>query len=135
MEKFKVIYKGDIRTEAYHLRSGTKIFTDGPVDNHGKGESFSPTDLLCTSLAACMLSIMGIVANNHKLNISGAQADVTKIMYADPRRVGEVIIEITMPGDYAEKEKKLFENAARNCPVAKSLHLDLKQVITFKYKS
>lgn len=135
MEKFKVIYKGDIRTEAYHLRSGTKIFTDGPVDNHGKGESFSPTDLLCTSLAACMLSIMGIVANNHKLNINGAQADVTKVMYADPRRVGEVIIEITMPGDYAEKEKKLFENAARNCPVAKSLHPDLKQVITFKYKS
>lgn len=134
MEKMKITYNGDIRTEAEHLRSGTKIITDGPVDNHGRGESFSPTDLMCTSLGACMLSIMGIVSKTHNLNIDGATADITKIMAAEPRRVAEIKVDLFLPGSYDEKEKKMLENAARNCPVAKSLNSDLMQTITFNYK-
>ena len=135
MKTSKIIYTGNLQTEATHLLSGTKIITDPPPDNNGKGLAFSPTDLLATSLGCCMLSIMGIVANRHNLNVDGATADVTKIMEQNPRRVGEVIVEITMPNNnYSEKEKQLLENAAHTCPVAKSLSAELKQTVIFKYK-
>ena len=129
----KVTYLGELRTEATHLQSNTTIYTDAPKDNHGKGEAFSPTDLVATALASCMISIMGIVAMKEGITkVDGAIAEVTKIMYAEPRRIGEIHIKLTFPkGNYTDKEKKIYEYAAHTCPVAKSLHSDLKQVIEF----
>lgn len=131
----KIIYKGELRTEAVHVKSETQIITDAPTDNHGKGEAFSPTDLVATALASCMISIMGIVAMKEGFRpIDGATAEITKVMYADPRRIGEVHVTLNMPKlDYSEKEKKMYENAAYTCPVAKSLHPDIKQVITINW--
>lgn len=131
-----VKYKGELRTEATHLQSGNVILTDAPKDNHGKGEAFSPTDLVATALASCMMSIMGILAKKEGMtSIDGATADVTKVMYAEPRRIGEIHIKITFPKNtYTEKERKIYEHAAHTCPVAKSLHPDLKQVITFNWQ-
>jgi uncharacterized OsmC-like protein len=107
--------------------------TDAPKDNHGKGELFSPTDITATSLACCMISVMGIVAMKEGITTTeGATAEVTKVMYADPRRIGEIHVKVTMPQKpYTEKEKKMYEHAAHTCPVAKSLHPDIKQVIEF----
>lgn len=129
----KVTYLGELRTQATHLQSNTTIYTDAPKDNHGKGEMFSPTDLVATALASCMISIMGIVAMKDGITpVDGATAEVTKVMYAEPRRIGEIHITITFPKrNYTDKEKKIYENAAYTCPVAKSLHPDLKQVIEF----
>jgi uncharacterized OsmC-like protein len=128
-----VKYTGELRTESTHVQSGTTILTDAPKDNHGKGEAFSPTDLLATSLANCMISIMGIVAKRDgQTSIDGAWAEVIKVMYQDPRRVGEIHVKITFPNKtYTDKEKKVYENAAHTCPVAKSLHPDILQKITF----
>ena len=130
-----ILYEGDLRTSAIHLRSGNQIITDAPVDNHGKGEAFSPTDLLSTSLACCMLSIMGIAGNTHTINIEGAKVTMTKVMQSNPRKVQEIILVFDMPDiKYSDKEKAILENAARNCPVALSLHPDIKQTITFNYQ-
>lgn len=131
----EVTYLGALRTEAVHLQSGNKLITDAPKDNHGKGEAFSPTDLTATSLACCMISVMGIVAMKEGITpTDGAKASVLKVMYAEPRRIGEIHIEITMPAKgYSEKEKKMYEHAAYTCPVAKSLHPDIKQDIKFRY--
>lgn len=129
----KVKYLGELRTEAIHLQSGSVINTDAPKDNHGKGEAFSPTDLVATALASCMISVMGIVALKEGITATqGTTAEVTKVMYAEPRRIGEIHITLTFPkNNYSEKEKKMYEHAAHTCPVAKSLHPDLKQIITF----
>lgn len=131
-----VKYLGELRTEATHIQSQTTIHTDAPKDNHGKGEMFSPTDLVATALASCMMSIMGIVAMKDGITpIEGTIAEVTKIMYAEPRRIGEIHIKITFPkSEYTDKEKKIYEHAAFTCPVAKSLHPDLKQVIEFVWQ-
>lgn len=124
----------NLRTEATHLRSGRIIITDAPIDNNGNGDAFSPTDLLATSLGSCMLTIMGIAAEKHSINIGGTSIEITKIMASDPRRVTEVIIEFSMPKHYyTEKEKKILENAALTCPVAKSLSSELKQTVIFNY--
>lgn len=134
MKTAKITYKGNLRTEAVHLRSGNTIITDAPIDNNGKGEAFSPTDLLATSLGVCMLTIMGILAQRHSINIEGITIDITKIMEANPRRVGEIIVEFYMPkNNYGDSEKKLLEHAALSCPVAKSLNADLKQTVIFNY--
>ncbi len=131
----KTEYIGNLRTEATHLRSGNKIITDAPIDNQGKGEAFSPTDLVVTALGSCMMTIVAIAANSHGFNIDGAQWEITKIMASDPRRISEVIIDITFPANnYTDKEKKIIENSALTCPVAKSLHPDLKQCIHFYYQ-
>ena len=129
----KVIYKGELRTESIHLQSNSIIYTDAPKDNFGKGEMFSPTDLVATALASCMISIMGIVAMKEGITtVEGTVAEVTKVMYAEPRRIGEIHIKITFPkNNFTEKEKKIYEHAAHTCPVAKSLHPDLKQIIEF----
>lgn len=129
----KVEYLGELRSQAVHLQSGDIIKTDAPKDNHGKGEAFSPTDLVATALACCMISVMGIVALKEGITpVTGATAEVLKVMYPDPRRIGEIHIKITFPkNDYTEKEKKMYEHAAHTCPVAKSLHPDLKQLIEF----
>lgn len=134
MKTSKITYPGNLRTEAVHLKSGSSIITDAPTDNNGKGEAFSPTDLLATSLGSCMLTIMGIVAQRHDINIEGTIIEITKVMEANPRRVGEIIVEFTMPKqDYTDKEKELLENAAHTCPVAKSLSAELKQTVIFNY--
>ncbi len=131
MNTSKVIYTGGLRTECMHLQSNATIFTDAPKDNQGKGEAFSPTDLIATALASCVLTTIGIVAQRENFkSIDGATAEVIKVMYPEPRRIGEINILINFPKiDYSEKEKKVFENAAHTCPIAKSLHPDLKQNI------
>lgn len=135
METVRTKYISDLRTEATHVRSGVKLTTDAPVDNQGKGEFFSPTDLLATSLGSCMLTIMGIAARTHGFNIDGAEVSITKIMGTDPRRVVEIVVELTFPhNNYSAKERKLLELSAKECPVANSLHPDLKQNIIFKFK-
>ncbi len=128
-----VFYSGDLRAESEHLQSGNKIITDAPIDNEGKGEGFSPTDLVATSLANCMLTIMGIVARRHEVNIDGTRADVEKIMDTEPRRIAEIQIEFFFPNSYDSKTKIILEQAALNCPVAKSLAESLHQSISFNY--
>ena len=129
-----ITYVGGLRTEAVHIQSGDKIRTDAPKDNHGKGEAFSPTDLLATSLGCCMISIMGIVAMKNNFVFEGGTAGITKHMEANPRRVGEVEVILNMPkGNFTPEQKKMLETAALNCPVAKSLHPDLKQTVTFNW--
>jgi putative redox protein len=134
MKTSKIKYLGELRTEAVHLASGSTIITDAPVDNHGKGQAFSPTDLMSTSLASCMITIMGITANTHGLKIDGASAELTKIMAANPRRVSEIHIVFTMPANnYSQKEKAILENAARTCPVALSINPAIIQKVEFVY--
>lgn len=134
MKTSKINYLGNLRTEATHLRSGNTFVTDAPIDNNGKGEAFSPTDLMATSLGSCMLTIMGIAANTHKINIEGTSIDITKVMAESPRRVDEIIVEFNMPiNNYTDKEKAILENAAINCPVAKSVSSELTQSIIFNY--
>ncbi len=134
MKTSKIVYKGNLRTEATHLQSGKTIITDAPLDNNGKGEAFSPTDMLATSLGCCALTIMGIVAERHSINIEGTSIEITKVMKSDPRRVGEIIVEFTLPkNNYSEKEKNFLENAANTCPVAKSLSAELIQTVIFNY--
>lgn len=130
----KTIYKGDLRTEATHLQSSTTITTDAPSDNQGRGESFSPTDLLATALGSCMLTIIGIAAKTHGFNIDGTELHTTKVMATDPRRVGEVILEFNFPkNNYSDKERKIIEAAAHSCPVAKSVSEAMTQTIIFNY--
>lgn len=133
MATSKVLYNGGLRTTATHLQSSTDIITDAPLDNHGKGEAFSPTDLLATSLASCMMTIMGIVARNYEIDIDGASAEVTKVMDVEPRRVTEIHVNFSFPkkGEYSDKQKKILENAAETCPVHYSLHPDIKKPIDF----
>ncbi|MFA6275686.1 MAG: OsmC family protein [Pedobacter sp.] len=134
MATSKITYTGDLRTSSVHLKSGNEIITDAPVDNQGKGEAFSPTDLLATSLGNCMLTIVGISAKAHDFNIDGTTAEVTKIMAENPRRVVEIVVDLQFPSNnYTEKEKAIIERAAKTCPVSYSLHPDIKQNITFNY--
>jgi uncharacterized OsmC-like protein len=128
-----VYYSGELRTESTHLQSGETYITDAPTDNEGKGEAFSPTDLIATGLANCMLTIMGIVARRKSLTIEGTKAEVTKIMGKDPRRISEIRIDFFFPRSYGEDSKKLLQHAALNCPVAKSLADNLTQTINFHY--
>ncbi|HWZ05189.1 MAG TPA: OsmC family protein [Mucilaginibacter sp.] len=134
MATIETTYLGDLRTEATHLQSGTKIITDAPVDNQGKGEAFSPTDLLAASLGSCMLTIMGIKARASDIDIDGTTISITKIMAADPRRVSEIVINFKFPKEYTEKEQLLLERAALTCPVYYSLHEDLKKTVDFGWK-
>lgn len=133
METIRTKYTGELRTEATHVHSGNKLITDAPLDNKGKGEAFSPTDLLATSLGSCILTTMGIAANVHGIEFSGSSMKITKIMVNNPRKVGEVVVDIEMGGNYTEKEKKILELAGLTCPVALSLHPDVKQTINFNY--
>lgn len=129
----KVIYQGLLRTEAEHLLSKDRIITDAPLDNNGKGEAFSPTDLVATSLASCMATIMGIKANNAEINLDQITFDVEKKMGNEPRRIVQINIYIDMKRNYNEKERRLLETAATNCPVAKSIHPDIIQEVNFIY--
>jgi putative redox protein len=135
MNTAEVIYLGNLRTESTHLRSGNKLISDAPVDNKGKGEAFSPTDLTATSLASCMLTTMAIAANTHEIVFEDAKAEVLKVMANDPRRIVGIEVDLFMPEfDYNNKQKAILENAAMTCPVARSLHPDLKQTVRFHWK-
>ncbi len=129
----KVVYEGNLRTIATHLKSGTVIETDAPTDNNGKGERFSPTDLVATALASCMCTLMGIAANTHHINIDGIVCEVEKIMAANPRRIAEVKVQVQMPvtQTYSDKEKTILERAALTCPVYLSLHEACKKSVEF----
>lgn len=131
----KIIYKGDLRTEATHLQSGSTIETDAPTDNRGKGERFSPTDLVATALGSCMLTIMGIAGNNHKIDITGTTCDITKLMAENPRRIGGIKVKLNVIGQpqYSSKEKMILEHAAMTCPVFESLHPEIEKVVTFAW--
>lgn len=134
MTTIKTIYLGDLRTENEHLQSGNKVITDAPTDNRGKGEFFSPTDLLATALGSCIMTIMGIKARDNGIDIEGTKVEVTKIMASDPRRVAEVVVDFYFPGkNYSEGEKKLIESVAGISPVPLSLHPELKQTIKFNW--
>ena len=130
-----VEYQGNLRTQALHLQSNNQIITDAPTDNHGKGEAFSPTDLLATSLASCMLTIIGIKAESMEIDVVGTKAEVTKTMAAEPRRVSEVKVNIQFSKDFDERTRKVLEAAALTCPVAKSIHPDIKQDVSFSYST
>jgi len=122
MVQMTVEYEGDLRCRGTHGPSGCEILTDAPVDNQGKGESFSPTDLLGTSLASCMLTIMAIAARRSDRELTGAKATVTKHMVADPRRrVGAFEVEFSIPGEWDSEARKTLEHAARTCPVSLSI--------------
>lgn len=127
-------YLGDLRLEAKHEKSGQVITTDAPTDNQGKGEAFSPTDLLATSLGVCMITIMGIAAKSHGFSIDGTTADVTKIMGSDPRRVKEVVVNVYFPKkNYTDSQKRILQHCADTCPVSMSLSSALKQNVTLHY--
>ena len=128
-----VVYSGNLRTESQHLQSGETITTDAPIDNEGTGKAFSPTDLAATSLANCMMTVMGIVANRHNINIEGTRANVEKFMGVNPRRIVEIKIDFHFPNNYDTATKKLLERAALDCPVAKSFSESISQNIDFNY--
>lgn len=134
METAHSRYAGDLRTIATHVRSGTTIITDAPVDNNGKGEAFSPTDLVATAFGSCMITIIGIAARNQGWSIDGVEWKVTKIMAENPRRISEIVVDLNFPhNNYTDQQKRLIEYTTRNCPVALSLHPDLKQTINITY--
>ncbi len=128
-----IIYKGQLRCEATHLQSGSIIETDAPTDNRGKGERFSPTDLLCVSLATCIVTTIGLKAANMQIDLSDTKMEVTKHMLSDPRRVGKVEIIIKFPStlQLQEKERIIFQRVGDNCPVKKSLHPDVEVVVEY----
>lgn len=134
MSTAKVEYLGDLRTKCTHIQSGTQIITDAPVDNNGKGEAFSPTDLVATSYASCMMTIIGIYCQQHGLNFQHATADVTKVMTAAPRRIGEITIELDLSGNgWSTEEQEKVMRAAKACPVAKSVHEEITIVFDIKF--
>jgi putative redox protein len=131
MHSIEVQYLGELRCQGLHLKSNSTILSDAPVDNHGRGEAFSPTDLTCTSLAMCMMTIMGITAEEKKISLQNVSARVTKNMGTEPRRI--VGIRIEMLGNWnrlTERDLSIIKNAANTCPVAKSIHPDI-QVETY----
>lgn len=130
----KVTYLGDLRTSSVHLQSGTEILSDAPTDNHGKGEAFSPTDLLANALGSCMVSIMAIKSKDMNLDLVGTTVDVTKIMQSEPRKIAKIEIVMNMSIAADEKSKTILERSAMNCPVLLSLNPDIEKAITFNWK-
>jgi uncharacterized OsmC-like protein len=130
----KVTYIGDLRTTSVHVQSGTEILSDAPKDNHGKGEAFSPTDLVANSLATCMVSIMGIKSRDLNVDLTDSTVEVTKIMQAEPRKIAKIIAVFNMSVAVDEKAKIILERAAMTCPVLLSLHPDIEKEVTFNWK-
>ena len=130
----KVEYLGQLSTKLTHIRSGNEVITDAPVDNNGKGEAFSPTDLVATGLCSCMMTLMGMYAEREGIDLTSMKADVTKIMASNPRKISEVVIEFDLSGVTLVGDQKVkLERAALTCPVALSLSPELKQSVTFNY--
>ena len=131
--QIEVIYEGDLRTRATHLDSGSEIVTDAPIDNQGKGEKFSPTDLVASALGSCMLTIMGITANVQNIDIEGTRVKVEKIMGQNPRKIAQINMEVIFNSPISNKHKIILERAAKCCPVAKTLDGNIKENIKFIY--
>lgn len=133
MTFIKTTYLGNLRTEAEHLDSGSRLQTSAPKDNNGDGLLFSPTDLFATALGSCMLTIMGMTARTNGFSIDGTTITTEKVMGTNPRRVVELRLDIRFPegSNYSDKEKKMIENAAKTCPVANSIHPDINKVLNF----
>ncbi|MBZ4042981.1 OsmC family protein [Flavobacterium hibisci] len=130
----KVTYLGDLRTKSIHVQSGSEIISDAPLDNNGKGEAFSPTDTVANALASCMFTIMGIKARDLNVDLVDSTADVTKIMNAEPRRIGAIEIVFELRSNADEKSKTILERAAMACPVFLSLHPDIEKKVIFNWK-
>ncbi|MEN9685083.1 MAG: hypothetical protein RLZZ28_869 [Bacteroidota bacterium] len=132
----QIIYKGDLRCMATHLQSGTIIETDAPTDNQGKGERFSPTDLVVVALATCMVTTMGIKAQGLGIKLDDTGIEVTKIMVSDPRRIGKILVHLFFPATLQldEKQRDLMERTARTCPVARSLHPEVELDMQFNWQ-
>lgn len=128
-------YVGQLRVESIHLNSDVRLITDAPLDNNGKGQSFSPTDCVATSLATCILTIIGIASQHKGIDIKGSTAGITKVMASSPRRIAKIAVDIEMRGECTDEHKKELERAGRACPVAKSLHPDIEQDISFTWVS
>lgn len=137
MPTIETEYAGELRTVALHVASGNRIVTDAPLDNHGRGEAFSPTDLTCASLGSCMLTLMGIKAAQHHLDLTGTRVAITKEMAPDgPRRIGRIRLNFTFPpatAAFSARDREVLERAALTCPVALSLHPDIEQVARFEW--
>ncbi len=134
MVKMNVVYEGNLRCRMTHEPSGSVILTDAPKDNMGKGEAFSPTDLTAAALASCMMTVMGIVANRHHIDLKGTRLDTTKEMVTAPvRRIGVIRVDFHMPKGISVDKRGLLENAAHTCPVHKSLHPDVQIPVQFHY--
>jgi len=135
MVEMDVLYTGDLHCSIKHGPSGGTLVTDAPKDNQGRGEAFSPTDLVGAALGSCILTLMGIYAKRHNIDITGATAHVSKEMATAPsRRIGKLTIKVKLPNRIPPEQRQVFENAARACPVGLSLHPDLQQVLEFKYE-
>lgn len=130
----KVTYLGDLRTSSIHIQSGSEIVSDAPLDNNGKGEAFSPTDTVANALASCMMTVMGIKARDLNIELTGSTAEVTKIMNAEPRRIGAIEIVFNMSIDLDQKNKTILERTAMTCPVFLSLNIEIEKRITFNWK-
>ncbi len=129
-----VTYESNLRTTCLHLQSGSVFETDAPTDNKGKGERFSPTDLIATGLGACIITTMGIKAESMNIQLDGAKVEVTKVMVSDPRRIGKIIVHATLPAlNLDEKTIEILERVGRTCPVERSLHPDVELDIQFKW--
>lgn len=134
MATSSIEYVGDLRTICIHLQSGTQILTDAPTDNHGKGEAFSPTDLVATALGSCMVSIMAIKSKDLEVDLKDSTVSVTKIMQAEPRKIAKIIVELNMAIETSDKNKIILERSAMTCPVLLSLHTDIEKEVTFNWK-
>ncbi len=134
MATSNITYVGDLRTVCIHLQSGTEILTDAPTDNHGKGEAFSPTDLVATALGSCMVSIMAIKSKELEVDLKDSTVSITKIMQAEPRKIAKVIVALDMSISTSDKNKTILERVAMNCPVLLSMNPDIDKEITFNWK-
>lgn len=133
MVRIDVVYEGDLHTAAVHQPSGAELSTDAPVDNQGRGESYSPTDLLATAFGCCMMTIMGIVARREGWSLEGSRIAIEKHMKQEPRRVGKLVARFEMPGGFPDRARTVLENAARTCPVAKSIHPEIELDVRFSW--
>lgn len=134
MHQFETTYNGSLRTTITHLKSGSQIITDAPTDNHGKGETFSPTDLVASAFGSCILTILGISAEVHKLNLDGTKLKITKIMGDNPRKIDEIIIAFEFPDpNFTEKQKQIIRQICKTCPVGLSLNPDIKQTFIYNF--
>ena len=130
-----IIYTGQLRCSATHNQSGSVIETDAPTDNRGKGERFSPTDLLCVSLGTCIITTMGIRATDMGIDLNGATLQVQKHMFSEPRRVGKIEVSLSFPASLQldEKDKTILQRVGDNCPVQKSIHPDIETVVVYNW--
>jgi len=130
----KITYLGELRTTSVHLQSGTEILSDAPTDNHGRGEAFSPTDLVANALGSCMISIMAIKSKDLSLDLIGSTLEITKVMQSEPRKIAKIVVVLNMSVAADQKSKTILERAALTCPVFLSLHPEIEKEVTFNWK-